>query len=77
MPQYVDIPETSLARDISSLGLVETDYRKVNEFRNRKLQQQRALETTTRMEELSEEVGTIREEMSEIKLMLQKLIERG
>lgn len=77
MPQYVEIPETTLARDVSSLGLVETDYRKVDEFKNRKLQKQRALEAAAKMEELSTDVDVLKEDMSEIKSMLRKLIERG
>lgn len=61
--QTVSIPNSSLHRDIKSMGLIETDPRKIDEYRAKKL-----------MINTAKEVDSLKQDMNEIKTLLKEVL---
>lgn len=68
--RLVKIPNSSLARDIRSMGLVETDTKKIDEYRAKKL----LSNSINNNENLRKDVDQLKEDISSIKFMLEELI---
>lgn len=73
----VPIKDSTLARDMNSLGIIETDLSKVQAYKDRKAMINKATEAKHEAEILREEVNNMKSEMSEIKSMLLQLLQRN
>lgn len=80
MSEYLPIKNSTLARDMKSLGLVETDPKKIDEYKHKKLmatsiqEQQQLKENVTN---LQKDVESIKTGMDKIFNMLEKLVDQG
>lgn len=64
---YVKIVDSTLNRDMRSRGLVETDVRKAQEYKEKAAMMNKA-------RTVQEEINTLKNDISEIKEMLKALI---
>ena len=71
--EFVKVTGTSFVRDINSMGLSNVDQNEKNEYysRVRMLQNQKA-----GLNKVNEDISALRNEMSEIKNLLAKLIHK-
>lgn len=76
----VPIKDRTLQRDMHSKGLVETDLRKVEEYRTRSLMMNTAKanqEEINNIKQKLSEIDSIKSDMGEIKQLLNALINKG
>lgn len=79
MTDYLPIPGTSLARDMRGLGIVETDKKKIDEYRHKKLMAM----TVNEQQKVREDIDNLQKDVSEVKStmgtilsLLEKLAEK-
>lgn len=65
----VQIPDTSLLRDINSRGIIETDRKKAEDY----LMKSKMM---TKSKNLEEEINTLKNDMKEIKDLLKGLVNK-
>jgi len=68
------VNDTTLARDIQSKGLVETDRKKANAYQVQKKIAQAALQAEQSSQNLENRIDSIEVDIKDIKEMLQRLI---
>lgn len=73
---YIKVKNTSLQRHIQSLGLVETDHTKAQEYKTKKAMLTKTAENIHKVEELQIEVASLKNDMSEIKQLLKDLLKK-
>lgn len=74
---FIKIPETSLNRDMNSRGLVETDTRKIKEYREKTLMANKAKlaqDEISNIKKRLDEMDVIKNDIVEIKALLQGLV---
>jgi len=70
----IKVKDTTMMRDSHSLGLVETDKRKITEYKSKKRIAETATEAKSQNEELAEKVNTIEHDLKDTKALLEGLI---
>lgn len=76
----IQIKDRTLQRDMQSKGLVETDLRKVEEYKTRSLMMNAAKSNQEEINIIKErlsEIDNIKSDMSEIKKLLSALVNKG
>ena len=71
---YIQIPETSWKRDMNSLGLVETDRSKAEDYKLRKMMLNNSKEASSEINHLKDELNNMKSDLSEIKELLKGLV---
>lgn len=74
---HVPIKDSTLARDMNSMGIVETDLRKVAAYKDRKAMITKANDAKHEAEVLREEVNLMKNDVLDIKAMLSELLQRN
>lgn len=75
----VQIKDSTLQRDIKSLGLVETDLKKVDEYRARTMMMNAAKSNKEEINSIKDklsEIDSLKSDLSEIKSLLKSLIHK-
>ena len=75
----VQIKDRTLQRDMKSKGLVETDLRKVEEYRTRSMMLNTAKANQEEINSIKEklcEIDNLKEDLSEIKTLLKSLVNK-
>lgn len=75
----IQIKDKTLQRDMQSKGLVETDLRKVEEYRTRSIMMNAAKSNQEEINNIKEKLGEIdnlKEDLFEIKTLLKSLINK-
>ena len=75
----VKINDTTYQRDIRSRGIVETDHRKIDEYRTKSMMMNTAKANKDEINMIKEklaDVETLKNDMSEIKNLLKSLVNK-
>lgn len=75
----IQIKDKTLQRDMKSRGIVETDLRKVEEYRTRSLMLNTAKSNQEEINSIKEKLGEIdslKDDLSEIKTLLKSLVNK-
>jgi cell shape-determining protein MreC len=74
MTQYVSIPGTTLVRDINSMGITNKDVSGLEEY---KLKRKLLKTQKDEINNMKSDIISIKEDMTELKQLIHKLIEKG
>lgn len=76
----IDIKDKTLQRDMYSKGIIETDLRKVEEYKTRSLMLNTAKSNKEEINSIKEklsEIDSLKSDMNEIKQLLNALVNKG
>jgi hypothetical protein len=69
--------KTDIVRDIHSKAILTVDMSKLEEHRNKRQAAKMVYENSLKVVELENDINTIKQDMSDIKLLLQQLIKES
>ena len=72
--EVVNTENKDLVRDVNSKALLETNYNKLKLHRHRVAQMKNVQKATNEINNLQEQVDSLSNDMTEIKMLLQQLI---